>query len=498
MTPSYFSPTCKTCRRFRPCSPSGPVPSSLLFLGEGPGESEDWKRLPFIGPSGRELDRQYLPLSGLMRQDVYVTNAIKCRQGKKGGDEPEPWEVMACALHHLPGELSRVQPSTIVTLGSSALRLFGDYPLELHHGRPLSNQTFGPWTGTVFPIYHPAAGLRKSEYMIELQDDFRALRLFLRGELTIPTDPYPTPHYRALHTPDELTSLLRATSDTLGSLSYQDIAIDTETDKGRTWCLTFSLIPGTGYLIRSDNPDTLAAFRSYLLHHNPLTYYHNYLFDAPRLAELDLRTPRWCDTMQEAYQLCSFPQALKILCYRYLGMVMQEYEDLVLPYAIDSAIEYLFLGSKKVMPEVIEALPWKKKVLRCSGGKGYGGKHGSTEIEFTQPDTVGCPVCGKPKGSGNMERDKGGKRFIWDRCAAILTDTMEKGANPLRRWAAVPEEERAVLEAVMGKMKAPSISEVPFEEAVGYACRDADGTLRLRPVLRRAAAAMGRRIRGRE
>src|SRR4051812_45034756 len=104
---AYRNPTCKTCRRNRPCNGQGPAPANLMFLGEGPGESEDWKRIPFVGPSGRELDNTLLPMGGLMRPDVYVTNAIKCRQGKKDGDDPDPEEVLSCALHHLPGELAK-------------------------------------------------------------------------------------------------------------------------------------------------------------------------------------------------------------------------------------------------------------------------------------------------------------------------------------------------------------------------------------------------------
>ena len=496
--PSYYdtrSRLCKVCRRARPCPGSGPAPCPILFLGEGPGDLEDRLRIPFVGNSGQELDHTYLPLAGLMRPAVYTTNAIKCRQGKRNGDDPDPAEVLACALHHLPGELARVQPSLIVTLGATALRLFGPHSLDLHHGRPIPNQHFAQWSGTIFPVYHPAAGLRKSEYLINLASDFRDLRRYLHGTLTLPVDAYPSPDYRALHTPDDFAQVLYSTPQLQSGLHGVEIAIDTETIEGRIWCLTFSLTPGTGYLIRADNSALLHKFRAFLASVRPLVLFHNYLFDCPVLAQVGIVAPRWLDTMQEAYQVCHLPQSLKALAYRLCGMEMQEYEDLVLPYAIDRAVGYLDLGSKTRVEGYVESLPWRHKKLRCSGGKAYGGKHGSTEVEFHEPGTQPCPVCGKPKGSGNMERDRGGRTYIWDRARAVLMDTVEAGANPLKRWAAIPKEERAVLEAVIGEMPRPSIEQVPYEEAVGYAARDADATIRVKPLVRGMAAELGRRVR---
>jgi uracil-DNA glycosylase family 4 len=497
------NPCCNLCRRFRPCLGTGPTPSSILFLGEGPGETEDWKRVPFIGPAGRELNFQYLPLSGLTREDVYVTNAMKCRQGKKDGDDPDPKEVLTCALHHLPGELARVRPNLIVTLGAHALRLFGNHALDMHHGRPLFNQKFCQWEGTVFPIYHPAAGLRQSQFLIDIQADFRALRLYRYGKLTLPVDQHPNPDYRHLRTQDDFLSVLRAANshhggDWMGA-PWAEIAIDTETDMALTpapiWCLTFSLVPGTGYMIRADNPDLLHHFRTWLHDTRPLTIYHNYLFDAAILAQVDIATPRFMDTMQEAFQVGTLPQALKVLAFRYLGMEMHEYDDVVMPYAHAEAIGYLDLGSKTVLEGFVEALPWKHKKMKCSGGKQFGGKHESTVVEVVEPGETPCPVCGKPKKSGEMERDKGGRQFIWDRCQKILDDVMEKASDPIKRWDKVSAEERAVVEAVIGTMPRPSIAQVPFEEAVWYACRDSDATLRIKPVIRREARVVGRAVR---
>jgi uracil-DNA glycosylase family 4 len=71
--------SCPMCPGKNKCvSASGPVTSPYLFLGEAPGVDEDWKGIPFIGKTGREVNEGYLPLAGLRRDDLRFTNAILC------------------------------------------------------------------------------------------------------------------------------------------------------------------------------------------------------------------------------------------------------------------------------------------------------------------------------------------------------------------------------------------------------------------------------------
>jgi uracil-DNA glycosylase family 4 len=467
-----------------------------MLIGEGPGPEEDAKGIPFIGKSGRELRGQYLRIAGLNPEEVYITNAIKCRQGKKDGDHPDPQDVRECARHHLPAELRRNNPDYIVTLGAVALRLFGDYDLELVHGRPLYNQHLFGWEGTVFCTYHPAAGLHESEFLIALQQDFHNLWLWRHGKLTIPEDEHPNPDYRLLRTRRELAQVLCDGMAAQGGPGvWVEVAVDTETDAGRIWCLTFSLLPGTGYMILASDTDLIDMFRAWLETHNPLAIFHNYLFDGPMLAQILLLFPRFTDTMIEAYDLGGLvPLGLKALAFRLCGMVMQDYEDVVMPHAISQALSWLQLAERTIVEPYLNALPWRTAARRCSGGKAHGGKHPTAILDYHSPTPQPCFMCGKVLPPPKMTR-AGGTQHPWVRAGKILSDVMDKGVNPFKRWAAVPDPERAVLEGIIGALPQPSITQVPIAQAVVYACRDADATIRVKHALRRQSGELVRSIR---
>jgi len=490
---------CERCRRRRPVPAVGPQPCNSLWLGEGPGQEEDRRGVPFVGRSGRELTYQYMPMAGVTRSDVRIDNAIHCRQGAKDGDDPYPEDVEACARHHLPRELCETDPQYVVTLGAVALRIFNtDVDLEMVHGFPLEEQYYGGWQGTVFPCYHPAAGLRESSFMIRIQEDFRRLWLWRHGKLVLPYDRFPKPDYRHLRTEDDLLNVLERVVYREGfDVRGMEVGVDTETDRGKLWCMTWSPAPGTGYMIRADNP-LMQKWYSWARRERPLLVFHNWLYDAPMLEEgAGIVDYRWHDTMEDAYTLGDVAQSLKVLAWRNLGMEMQEYEDLVLPYAREMAIEYLQAVSKLRWPEIVEAQPWKLKVRHCSGGKFYGGKHPSTPVLFDQPGVQHCIECGKPfeEDGSKMERDKEGKQYPWDRAAAILRDVEAKNSDPIKRWAAIPAEDRSPVEASIGTMQKPSITQVPEQKVIWYACRDADATRRIKSPLVARMAERGRRVR---
>jgi uracil-DNA glycosylase family 4 len=467
-----------------------------MLIGEGPGPEEDAKGIPFIGKSGRELKGQYLRLAGLNPTEVYITNAIKCRQGKKDGDHPDPEDVLACARHHLPAELRRNNPDYIVTLGAVALRLFGDYDLELVHGRPLPDQHLFGWEGTVFPSYHPAAGLHESEFLIALQEDFHNLWLWRHGKLVIPEDEHPNADYRLLYTRTELAQVLvKGFNAQGGPGAWVDLAVDTETEDGRIWCLTFSLQPGTGYMILASQTELVDTFRACVELYNPLVVFHNYLYDSPMLRQLRLTFPRFTDTMIEAYDLGgSVPLGLKALAFRLCGMKMQDYDDVVYPHALSKAVSWLQLAEKTILQPYIDALPWRTATRRCSGGKQYGGKHPTAILDYHSPEEQTCFMCGKVLPPPKMTR-AGGTQYPWIRAGKILSATLDEGANPFKRWASVPQSDQSILEGIIGPFPRPSISEVPLPEAVVYACRDADATLRVKHALRRRAGELVRSIR---
>ena len=91
--------------------------SDVLLVGEGPGAREDATGRPFVGPAGQLLD-ELLASIGWAREDVYITNVVKCRP--PGNRDPEPDEMATCGVH-LERQEAILDPAVIVTLGRFSL-----------------------------------------------------------------------------------------------------------------------------------------------------------------------------------------------------------------------------------------------------------------------------------------------------------------------------------------------------------------------------------------
>ena len=111
-------PACERCpalveSRSRIVDGVGPTDADLLFVGEGPGATEDEEGEPFVGRSGDVLD-EALRDAGLARADVRITNCVRCRPP----DNRDPTtEELANCRGHLESEVDRLDPELIVTLG---------------------------------------------------------------------------------------------------------------------------------------------------------------------------------------------------------------------------------------------------------------------------------------------------------------------------------------------------------------------------------------------
>jgi DNA polymerase len=130
--------------------------SEVIFIGEGPGEEEDLQGRPFVGRSGKLLDRM-LAAIGLDRSSIYIANTVKCRP--PNNRTPKPEELQACSPLLLE-QISIIEPKFLVTLGTSATRSL----LQMHD--PIS-QIRGNWYDyplipqiKVLPSFHPAYLLR--------------------------------------------------------------------------------------------------------------------------------------------------------------------------------------------------------------------------------------------------------------------------------------------------------------------------------------------------
>jgi DNA polymerase len=146
----------------------GNLRSDVLLVGEGPGAREDATGLPFVGPAGQLLD-ELLHAIGWGREDVFITNVVKCRP--PGNRDPEPAEAAACA-GYLDRQEQALEPAVVVTLGRHSLqRYLPGARIGAVHGqlrRSFSGQH-------VFPMYHPAAALHQASLRETLFRDVRGL-----------------------------------------------------------------------------------------------------------------------------------------------------------------------------------------------------------------------------------------------------------------------------------------------------------------------------------
>lgn len=147
----------------------GSINATILFIGEAPGRAEDLQGRPFVGAAGRLLD-QLLDSIRLRREEVYITNIVKCRP--PANRPPHVEEVTACSSY-LDKQMKLIKPKIVCPMGNVALRsLTGkDVPISRAHGQPISNAE----SHLIFPLYHPAAALYTAKLRSVLEDDFEKL-----------------------------------------------------------------------------------------------------------------------------------------------------------------------------------------------------------------------------------------------------------------------------------------------------------------------------------
>ena len=154
-------------KRTRAVPGEGSRTADIVFIGEGPGYYEDQEGRPFVGPAGKLLD-QLLVSVGLKREDVYITNMVKCRP--PNNRDPLPGEIKACKPY-LDRQLDMIAPKIVVTLGRySFSRFFPTESIGKARGK------LRRWKGlSIYPMYHPAAALRNSSLRAALERDFERL-----------------------------------------------------------------------------------------------------------------------------------------------------------------------------------------------------------------------------------------------------------------------------------------------------------------------------------
>ncbi len=145
----------------------GPADAEIMFIGEGPGFHENQQGRPFVGAAGKFLE-ELLAGIGLTREQVFITNVVKCRP--PGNRDPRPEELAACD-GYLERQIQAINPKVIVTLGRfSMARFLPGAKISQVHGRPVRVKG-----RLVVPMYHPAAALHQPSLRSVVEDDFAQL-----------------------------------------------------------------------------------------------------------------------------------------------------------------------------------------------------------------------------------------------------------------------------------------------------------------------------------
>ena len=164
-----FVHACTRCglshTRVRPVMGRGSLQADILFVAEAPGGQEDRAGVPFVGPAGAMLD-ELLAGCGLSREEIYITNILKCHP--PGNRDPQEDEKESC-IPYLKYEMLLVRPRIVVCLGRVAAQriISPDYRITRQHGQWICRNGY-----YLTAVYHPSALLRDSAKVEETRRDF--------------------------------------------------------------------------------------------------------------------------------------------------------------------------------------------------------------------------------------------------------------------------------------------------------------------------------------
>jgi hypothetical protein len=310
--------------------------------------------------------------------------------------------------------------------------------LELQHGIPIQTK----W-GMVFPMYHPAGGIHEPKKMLQIRTDWYRLRQYLKGELGLAYDEFGD------NVDYSVCSGGSAVFDYLSGNPEYPLACDTETTKKKApFCLTFSVRPGEGRLVRAEDQDALDEFQYCLDNWEGPILWHNWLFDHAVTRKMSLKFPRRLivDTMVRVFNLGNLPQGLKALAYRELGMTMMDFNDMVLPHSTERVLSYLGDCAREDWPK-----PPKQSIRQDDG-----------TYKDKQPHSMKTKF-----------------KTFW------TYYQKNENKDPFAAWSKW-EDSHEMIQEKMGEWPGKCIThaaEDDWPKVLRYACRDADALRRLWDVL---------------
>ena len=163
----------------------GPENAQIMLIAEGPGKNEDLQGRPFVGAAGYFLE-DLLDSAGMNREDIFITNMLKCRTPENR--DPTPEEMEACSKY-LDRQIELINPDLILTIGRFSMEKFlpGE-KISKARGRLRRKNGLN-----ILPIIHPAAGLRQTAMREAIEQDFDCLPHYLRMAQLYPADEEPEP-----------------------------------------------------------------------------------------------------------------------------------------------------------------------------------------------------------------------------------------------------------------------------------------------------------------
>ncbi|MEM1548437.1 MAG: uracil-DNA glycosylase [Thermoproteota archaeon] len=173
---------CKKCRlwesRTNVVFGEGDLNTKVMLIGEAPGYNEDKEGRPFVGQAGKMLNETLLRAAGLERNQVYITNVVKCRPPENR--EPAEDEVEAC-FPYLNVQIQSIRPKLIITLGNIAtatlFRKFNLKPASMSqiHGKVFNVSTLSYGSLKIIPSYHPATALYNPRTLNMMIEDWKII-----------------------------------------------------------------------------------------------------------------------------------------------------------------------------------------------------------------------------------------------------------------------------------------------------------------------------------
>lgn len=146
---------------------SGTAQTDVIFIGEAPGRNEDLQAAPFVGTAGKILT-EAMEHAGFVRNDVYITNVVKCRP--PNNRRPTAQEMSSCSMH-LKKELEIIKPKVICILGNTAFgSLLGGSEITKNRGKIMQRND-----QLYFVTVHPAAVIYNPNLRQVIKDDLQLL-----------------------------------------------------------------------------------------------------------------------------------------------------------------------------------------------------------------------------------------------------------------------------------------------------------------------------------